>query len=240
MRSTLQVPSVRLAALFGVAFALATSAAAALCVHDGPALDGLWRYETLARGGGPPVPVAGLFLFKSGSFVQQSINAGEPFERQLAQAHAGTYRIGGDKLHMLAEVGIVVDPTSGTPVESRDGSVHEVTVRQDADRLTLTFGTGTVQTFTRVSSGTGDVILLERGALGLVDGRFVLAAENARGTTSGSGTFERQGETLRLRAEAWIAVDGGQPTYSRDRLVTARLTGAALTIGDLKWPVRSR
>ena len=41
--------------------------------------EGLWAYETLARGGGQAVPTAGLFLIHDGRFVQQWVNVGEPY-----------------------------------------------------------------------------------------------------------------------------------------------------------------
>ena len=36
-------------------------------------------------------------------------------DRQLAQAHAGTYQLESGKLRLVAEVGVVIDPTSREP-----------------------------------------------------------------------------------------------------------------------------
>jgi hypothetical protein len=202
-------------------------------------IEGLWEYETITRSGAQPVAIAGLFVFRDGQFVQQSLNAGEPYERQLAQAHAGTYQLGAGTLRMLVDVGLVVDPSGAKPIDWRGGTVHEVTVSQAGDRLTLKFGTGTIQTFKRVGAGRGELIQLDRGAFAIVDGRFILAAEGQDRAISGSGSFERQGEVLRLRAERWLSVRAGQPVYARDRTVEARLTPSTLTVAGDEWRVRA-
>ena len=72
-----------------------------------------------------------------------------------------------------------------------DGLLERVlvsTVVRTGDRLRLTFGTGTVQTFTRLGPGRGEQVRLDRGALALVDGRFVLVAEAQNRASSGSGS----------------------------------------------------
>ena len=56
---------------------------------------GLWAYQSLGREGGTFTKLSGWFLFRDGWFVQQSLNDGEPFDKQLAQAHAGPYRVDG-------------------------------------------------------------------------------------------------------------------------------------------------
>jgi hypothetical protein len=221
-------------------FCLKTVALVALALLQASAgSEGLWAYETLARGGGQTVPTAGLFVFHDGRFVQQSVNVGEPYHRQLAQAHAGTYQLESGKLRLVAEVGVVIDPTSASPIESRNGSVHQVTVARAGDRLHLTFGTGTVQTFKRLGPGRGEQVRLDRGALALVDGRFVLVAEGQNRATSGSGSFERQGESLRLHAERWVSIRSGAPAYARNRVIEARLTASTLTVDGEEWPVRA-
>jgi hypothetical protein len=176
-------------------------------------------------------------LLHDGRFVQQSVNVGEPYDRQLAQAHAGSYRLESGKLRLVAEVGVVIDPASANPIESRDGSVHQVTVARSADRLQLTFGTGTVQTFKWLGPGRGEQVRLDRGALALVDGRFVLVAEGQNRAASGSGSFERQGESLRLHAERWVSIRSGAPLYSRNRVITARLTASTLVVDGEEWLV---
>src|SRR6476661_8315777 len=72
-------------------------------------IDGLWRYQAIASRGGHEVAIDGLFLFRDGRFVQQSLNAGEPFDKQVGQAHEGTYEVRGNALKMIAEVGLVVN-----------------------------------------------------------------------------------------------------------------------------------
>ena len=222
-----------------VCIAVAVALASAASRSRAAGVGGLWAYETLARGGAQPAPVAGLFVFLEGRFVQQSVNVGEPYERQLAQAHAGTYRLDGARLRMFAEVGVVIDPAASRPVEWRDDSAHEVTVAEASDQLTLTFATGTVQRFRRIGPGRGELIRIDRGALALVDGRFILAAEAEGRAASGSGTYERQAESLELRVDRWVSVRGGRATYTRDRTIAATLTSSAFVVDGEAWPVRA-
>ena len=195
-------------------------------------LEGLWRYRTIARGGGPEVPIDGLFLFQGDRFVQQSLNAGEPFDQQFAQAHSGSIETSPGKFEMFAEVGVVVDPTSDPPVEYRTASEHHVTTERSGDALKLMFGTATVQKFERVGPGEGEIFSLNRGAFALVDGYFLLVAHTDEEVIAGSGTFERNGDHLRLRAERWFTVEDGEPTYARDRVVEATLGDSTLKIGE--------
>jgi hypothetical protein len=195
-------------------------------------IEGLWRYRTIARAGGSEAALDGLFLFQGGRFVQQSLNTGEPWDRQLAQAHAGSYRHEGEKLVLVSEVGLVVDPGREPPVENRRDGRHEVTARRSGDSLTLTFGTGTVQRLERVGPGQGRIELLDRGALALVDGRFLLAAETGTRAVGGSGTFEEREERLRLRSERWFRVEDGKPTYSRGQSLEVVLEADRLRLPD--------
>jgi len=196
------------------------------------AVEGLWRYRTIAPGAGTEVPIDGLFLFRAGRFVQQSLNAGEPFDKQLAQAHAGKYEVNGNALKMFAEVGLVVDPTAKSPVDVRRNSEHHVTINRDGDRLTLTFSTGTVQKFTRLGPAEGHVYPLDRGAFALADGKFILVAETANYSVGASGAFEKTGGALRLRPDRWFTVRDGKAVYAREPVdatfdgKTLRLPGA--------------
>ena len=52
-----------------------------------------------------------------------------------------------------------------------------------------------------------------------------------------SGSFERQGDSLRLHAERWVSIRSGAPTYTRNRVITARLTASTLTVDGEEWPV---
>jgi hypothetical protein len=193
------------------------------------AVDGLWRYQTIATGAGTEVRIDGLFLFRGGRFVQQSLNVGEPFDKQLAQAHAGTYEVNGRALKMFAEVGLVVNPTAKSPLDVRRNSEHHVTIDRDGDRLTLTFSTGTVQKFTRVGPADGQVYPLDRGAFALADSKFILVAETSNYSVGASGAFEKIGRTLRLRPDRWFTVHDGQAVYAREP-VDATFDGKTLQL----------
>lgn len=190
---------------------------------------GLWRYVSLGRPTGDETKLDGLFVFKDGRFVQQSLNLGEPFTSQLAQAHAGTFTIENGKIRLLAEVGLIVNPTAAAPVASSPNRPHELAVARQPDRLVLTFGSGTVQKFQRVGSASGRIVPLSRGALALVDGHFILVFEDGARALAGSGKYTQQGTALQLTPERWMSANGNQVRYSRAS-VDATLDGTTLTI----------
>jgi hypothetical protein len=200
---------------------------------------GLWRYVSLGRPTGDETKLDGLFVFKDGRFVQQSLNLGEPFTSQLAQAHAGTFTIENGKIRLLAEVGLVVNPGAAAPVASSPNRPHELAVARQADRLVLTFGSGTVQKFERLGPASGRIVPLSKGALALVDGHFILVFEEGARTLAGSGQYTQQGTTLQLTPERWLSANGSQVRYGRAK-VDATLDGNALTIpGEGVLPVES-
>ena len=169
--------------------------------QEGEALGagGLWRYVSLGRPTGDETRLDGLFVFQNGRFVQQSLNLGEPATSQVAQAHAGTYTVENGKIKLLAEVGLIVTPTAASPVASSPNRNHELAVARDGNRLVLTFGSGTVQKFTRVGPASGRMVPLSRGALALVDGHFLLVFEDGGRAIAGSGTFTANGHRAAIR-----------------------------------------
>ena len=192
-------------------------------------IEGLWKYEAIAPGGGAEVRIDGFIVFRAGRFVQQTLNVGEPFREQVAQAHAGTYWMEDDRLQLLAEVGFVITPLKPSPVDVRHGSTHQLTVARSGNALTLTFGTGTVQKLTLAGPGNGHVYPLIDGALALVDGWFVLVARSDGRAVAGSGSFARANGNLRLEPLRWFSIRDGRPEYSRARVV-ATFDGTTLKI----------
>jgi hypothetical protein len=192
---------------------------------------GLWAYESLGREGSAFSELRGLFIFSSGWFVQQSLNEGAPFERQVAQAHSGPYRAEDDKFYMTARVGVVVSPDRDPAVQSRKDSEHVVTVKRAGEKMDLVFGSGTIQKFHRVGPGRGKVYPLERGGLALVDGHFILVAEVGQASRAGSGGYEQRGNVLRLTADRWFSAQGGKATYARGAM-EASFDGKALSLPD--------
>ena len=193
--------------------------AATFAAQPVPPIEGLWSYQAIAPSGQSEVPIQGFIVFHAGRFVQQTLNVGEPYEKQVAQAHAGTYRVDGRHLRLMADVGFVVTPTNSPPVDARHRSTHELTVAQSEETLTLTFNTGTVQKLTRAGPGNGRVYPLREGALALVDGRFVLVADVGRRAIAGSGSFERVRETLTLHPNRWFSLRDDIPVYAREPIV---------------------
>ncbi|MFN2447392.1 MAG: DUF885 domain-containing protein [Vicinamibacterales bacterium] len=197
---------------------------------------GLWRYVSLGRPTGDESRLDGLFVFQNGRFVQQALNLGEPVTSQVAQAHAGTYTVENGKIKLSAEVGLVVAPTTASPVTSSPNRRHDLAVARDADRLVLTFGSGTVQKFTRVGPASGRIVPLSRGALALVDGHFVLVFEEGGRAIAGSGAFTEKDAALRFAPERWLSVRDGKVTYSTAP-VDATLDAATLRIAG-EVPIR--
>ena len=175
---------------------------------------GLWRYVSLGRPTGDEARLDGLFVFQNGRFVQQALNLGDPASSQVAQAHAGTYTIENGKIRLLADVGLVVTPPAASPVASSPNRQHDLAVVRDADRLVLTFGSGTVQKFTRVGPASGRIVPLSNGALALVDDHFLLVFEDGDRVIAGSGRFTAKGTALRFVPERWLSARDGTVTYS--------------------------
>jgi uncharacterized protein (DUF885 family) len=190
---------------------------------------GLWRYVSLGRPTGDETKLDGLFVFKDGRFVQQSLNLGEPFTSQLAQAHAGTFTIENGKIRLVAEVGLIVNPAAASPLASSPNRPHELAVARQSDRLVLTFGSGTVQKFQHVGPASGRIIPLSKGALALVDGHFILVFEEGARALAGSGRYTLQETRLQLTPERWLSANGSQVRYARAR-IDATLDGKTLTI----------
>jgi hypothetical protein len=200
---------------------------------------GLWRYISLGRPTGDETKLDGLFVFQNGRFVQQALNLGQPTSAQVAQAHAGTYTVENGKIILGAEVGLVVTPTAAAPVVSSPNRRHELAPVADAKRLTLTFGSGTVQKFTRVGPASGRIVPLTRGALALVDDHFLLVFEDATRAIAGSGRFTMKGTALRFTPERWLSAKDGKVTYSTSP-VEATLDATSLGIaGQAPIPVSS-
>lgn len=206
----------------------ASSAPAAQAETDAA---GLWAYESLGREGATFTELRGLFIFSNGWFVQESLNEGMPFERQVAQAHSGPYRADGDKFYMTAHVGVVVSPDRAPAVQSRKDGEHVVTVKRAGEKMDLVFGSGTIQKFHRVGPGRGKVYPLERGGLALVDGQFILVAEVGDASRAGSGRYEERGNVLYLMADRWFSAQGGKATNSRGT-IAATFDGKVLSLPD--------
>ena len=201
-------------------------------------VEGLWSYETLKAAKGSTTRLTGYFLFKDGYFAQEALNDGEPFDQQVVQAHAGPFTVTGT-VQLAPEVQLGVRPTRTPAVSSSQGRTHEITPTVKGNHLTLTFGSGTVQTFRRVGPGEGELIRLERGALALVDGRFVFVFEDSGRQIVGGGRAERRGPQISLVADRWMTAHDGKPRYQRNVKIGAVLEGGELRVpGEAPMRVR--
>ena len=196
------------------------------------AAEGLWAYTGLTPLGQEEFSLTGMFVFKDGKFIQQSINDGEPFETQGAMAHAGTYRTSPDGIEMVADQTISVAPKNTPPFSERGRTAHELLVTRSGDKLILTFGSGTVQTFKRLGDGVGEIYSLDAGMLAFVDGRFLLVAAQDGGVVTGCGSFERRGEFYTLEVSRWAEAKGSKVSYRRDETIKVTFDGKQLKLSD--------
>ena len=199
-------------------------------------VDGLWMYTGLTTSDGTDLPLTGIFLFKDGVFLQQAVFDSDPFATAGSMAHAGpvTPEPATRSVHLVAEQTIGIAPGESPALSFRASTEHDVTVSRDGDDLTLVFsmGTGTVQEFSYLGPGEGQVHALENGALAFVDGHFILVAGDESGATTGYGTFERQDEALSLNVIRWSETDGVDSRNLKDTVVGARFDGDALVLED--------
>ncbi|MFT5133868.1 MAG: hypothetical protein ACI9SC_002341 [Gammaproteobacteria bacterium] len=197
-------------------------------------VEGLWLYTGLVTSAGKDLPLNGIFLFKEGVFVQYSVFKGEPIKDQGAMAHAGSYSVGEEFVHLVAEQTISTAPLESAPLTSQGPTEHDLAVSRSGKELTLTFskGTGTVQTFELAGSGSGEVYKLENGALALVDGYFILVDGNEDGFDAGYGTYEKDKDSLKLKITRWTEADETAAPNLNDTSMKATFDGQTLSLDD--------
>jgi hypothetical protein len=199
-------------------------------VHN--ALDGLWSYEKIQLPDGTTERISGYFLFHRGFLIQQAIHDGEPFEQQIAQAHVGEYDQEEDVLRLNAALGILVLPNRSPALLLTRDAQHELTVAHSDNALTLTFGSGTVQTLRWARSGDVRIFRFREGALALMENAFILAATVSFGVVAGSGTFMQKNKSMVLEAIRWFSVLDGNVSYRRNETVRATFDGKRLCFLD--------
>ena len=180
------------------------------------------------------MPLTGVFLFKDGVFVQHAVFDGDPIEEQGSMAHAGPYSAEATHIHLVAEQTISTSPLESPPLTSRGLTEHDVTVSRSGDNLTLVFsmGTGTVQNFEHVGTGTGEIYSLPNGALALVDGYFILVDGDESGVVAGYGTYEKAGESMTLNVIRWSESDQSAASNLGDTSMQASFDGQSFTLED--------
>jgi len=228
--------NLRVLAIVSLAVAALTGARA-MCAtvdRDAPvkAVEGLWAYTSLQSPGSKALELTGVILFKDGTFVQQSIFDGSPFEQQVALAHAGPYTAGPKGVHLVAQQTIAISPAKDPPLSFRRDTQHDISVSRRGDDLTLVFGTGTVQKFKRIGPGQGALYSLDHGVLAFIDGHFLLVDGDEKGVVSGYGTFKHAGPAYDLKITRWAETAGSKASYLRDSAVKATFDGRTLTLAD--------
>jgi hypothetical protein len=196
------------------------------------AVEGLWAYDTLTSPGGEPRELTGFIFFGDGLFAQQSIFDEEPFEAQMAMAHAGTCDATPQGVHLVAEQTVSIFPEKEEPLSFRRDTQHDLAVSRSGDRMTLVFGSGTVQTFERIGDGAGEIHRLQHGLLALVDGYLLLVDATEKGVTSGYGTFEKNGDAYDVAIVRWAETDGSRVSYRRDGTLRITFDGDRVRLPD--------
>lgn len=199
-------------------------------------VNGLWRYTGLTTRDGTEMPLTGIFLFKDGSFLQQAVFNSDDFAAAGSMAHAGPYQVAPatGSVHLIAAQTISTDPAASTPLSFQANTEHDVTVARKDNALTLIFGMGTstVQTFEWVGPGEGELYPLEKGSLAFVDGHFILVEGDASSATSAYGTYEKDGENLKLQVIRWSEADASSASNLRDTTLEASFDGKTLSLAD--------
>jgi hypothetical protein len=214
------------------ACATTTSTETASAPQSARAFEGLWRYTGLVSSSGNSMPLTGVFLFDDGEFLQQAVFDGADIARQGAMAHSGPYTPTAEGVNLVAEQTISISPDKTPALSFTPNTKHILKVDRAGDRLTLTFGSGTVQTFQRIGAGEGDVYRFSNGRLALADGHFILVTGDEASTVTGFGRYTRRGDQLDLDVMRWAEASGGQAKVQRDLRTTARFDGRMLTLAD--------
>ena len=200
--------------------------------QPGIAAEGLWRYVGLTTSDGRDLPLTGVFLIKDRVFLQQGIFDGEPLELQDAMAHAGPYVDTPVGMDLVAEQTISISPSRSSPLTFRRNTEHQLTVKRTGDSLSLTFGSGTIQTFERIGPGQGELYTLQQGRLAFVDGYFILVTGSDNGTVTGYGKFEKDNDIYSLEIIRWAETEASVPAYYRDVTIEAKFDGKSLILSD--------
>jgi hypothetical protein len=197
-------------------------------------VEGLWLYTGLTTSDGTDLPLSGIFLFRDGVFVQYAEYDGEPVKDQGAMAHAGSYSVIGEFVHLFAEQTISTAPLESNPYNSRGITEHDIAVHRASNDLTLVFskGTGTVQKFELVGPGSGAVYKLQNGALALVDGYFILVSGDENGTDTGYGKYKKDQDSLTLNIDRWTTADQSTASNIFDTSIKATFDGRSLSLED--------
>ncbi|NKB37655.1 MAG: hypothetical protein GKR93_10865 [Gammaproteobacteria bacterium] len=197
-------------------------------------VEGLWSYTGLTTSDGKELPLYGVFLLKNGKFIQYAVFKGEPFEDQGSMAHTGTYSELDGFIHLKADQTLSTSPKEETPLQSRGETDHDLSVERSGNDLTLVFskGTGTIQLFELISSGSGDFYWLENGALTLVDGHFILVDGNESKMNAGYGSYKTIEGSIEMNIERWTNAAPDFATNISGTSLKGSFDGKTLTLND--------
>lgn len=206
---------------------------AAAASHD---VEGYWHHDRLISSKGQEIPIDGVFLMHDGQFIEQAV-MGAPLDTPNAKgaeamAHSGPYVTTPKGITLTAEQTIAISEAGAEPLSFQANSVHDITAENTGNNLTLTFGSGTVQTFTRIPASDISIMRFADGRIALTGNRFVLVAGDPNAVVSGFGTFVRNGDKLRLMADRWAESTRQKANVKANVTMDVTLTDSALTLAD--------
>ena len=217
------------------------AAATSAPVAERLAVEGYWRHDELITSKGDNLPLTGVFLLHNGAFIQQAVMGNPADSKTEAMAHAGHYTATPIGVDLVAEQTISIAAKGDKPLSFQRDTKHNLTVDNTGNHLKLVFGSGTVQTFTRIAPGAATIYSFANGQLAFIGDRFVLVAGDADGVVSGFGTFHKSGETLTLDTERWAAATPEKSDIRGTSRITAKFDGTSLVLeGGRQFTVTSK
>lgn len=199
---------------------------------------GFWRHDELVSSGGENIPLAGVFLFQDGIFIQQAVMDTPTAKNSEAMAHTGPYTITDQGVKLTAAPTIAISATDDNPLSYRASTEHDLAAENTGDHLTLTFGSGTVQTFTRIPmADNATVYTFGNGRLALSGDRFILVAGDESGVVTGYGTYARDGGKIVFTADRWAESTAKKANIAVDATVEGTFDDSTLKIGERTFTV---
>jgi len=200
---------------------------------EAPQAQGLWKYTGLTSSKGQDMPLTGIFLISDGKFLQQAVFNGEPYAEQESMAHTGSYTGTAKGIKLQAGQTLGMAPFTESSLSDAGATEHDLAVTREDDSLVLVFGSGTRQTFDRVSAAdSAEIYSLENGMLAFVDDYFILVQGDAESAVTGYGTYRKDGDSLTLNVIRWSEAANDIAQNLRDVTLSARFDGKFLELAD--------
>lgn len=190
------------------------SSAAAKAPTVAQDFEGYWVYTDLITKDGKPMPLTGSFLLDRGRFVQMAVFKGDPQTSQEGMAHSGSYEFSNGKILLNATQTIAFDPASATPINFQGATKHVLNFARTGDKMTLTFGSGTVQKFQHISDGETRILKTPDGQFALIGHNFILVDGDESNAVAVRGhILDQDGSNYTVEIQQFISSDAYAEFY---------------------------